>query len=937
MQDFANRVMGRRAWVLVGCMLAIGGLTAARAGETPRTWHVAADGNDTWSGQLPRPNAAKSDGPFATLTRARDAIRQQNAAGKLTAAATVVVHGTVRLSETFVLEPQDSGTAEAPVRYVAADGAPAALSGGRSIGGWKKGTGDLWQTEVPEVRDGKWYFRELFVNGQRRIRARTPNEGFLRTGGPAQEYKRDKDRAKGNREARTEFKFKPGDVSSGWQNPDDVNIFLYHSWTNSLHWIEKIDAEAQTVRLSNATGWPLSWWDREQRYYVENVREGLDSPGEWYLNRKTGRLEYWPLPGEDLSRVAVVAPVVSQLIRLDGNWEEGQLVHHVEFRGLAIEHADWPFDDRQKTYDGQSVAFAPGAVQARGAEHVTFENCAIAHVGCYGVWLESGCKHNRLVRCEVHDLGAGGVRIGETIPLPKPGANPAKGTPAPAITIEGNGPRDTGHNVVDNCFVHDGGHVFAAGTGMFLGHTAFNQITHNEICDFKYSGVCVGWIWGFAPSPAHHNRIADNHIHHLGWGVLSDMGGVYSLGPSPGTVVAHNLVHHVNSYSYGGWGLYTDEGSSQIVLENNIAYDTKTGGFHQHYGADNEIRNNIFAFSREVQIQRSREDLKNSVVFERNIVYCDNDQVLMRVWRNGDYRVDYNDYWSTAQAEPIFDNRSFAEWQQTSGQDQHSVLADPKFVAAAQRDFRLQPDSPALKLGFKPISVEGIGLYGERAWTQKPLAVQRPEFILPPTAKPAPTTIDDGFETTAVGQLPQGPKVSGEQGPASVRVSRDRAAAGQQSLKVVDAEGLPQAFCPWFYYTFNHRQGKIRASYDIWLGSGALVNNEWRDAAKPYHSGPSLTFDTAGGLSCGKQKLMPLPTEQWIHVEATCSLGPDAPGTWDLTVTIPGQPPRQFPNLAVIRKEFNRLQWFGFSSNATKAATYYLDNVKLAPVPPAKP
>ena len=156
----------------------------------------------------------------------------------------------------------------------------------------------------------------------------------------------------------------------------------------------------------------------------------------------------------------------------------------------------------------------------------------------------------------------------------------------PTLTLDGTGPRDTGHNTIDNNFIHDGGHVFAAGDRR-VPRPQRLQPDHPQrnLRPVLLRRVAWAGSGASARASAHHNRIADNHIHHLGWGVLSDMGGVYTLGPSPGTVVAHNHVHHVNSYSYGGWGLYTDEGSSEIVLENNVVYDTKTGGFHQHYGA----------------------------------------------------------------------------------------------------------------------------------------------------------------------------------------------------------------------------------------------------------------------------------------------------------------------------------------------------------------
>jgi hypothetical protein len=212
-----------------------------------------------------------------------------------------------------------------------------------------------------------------------------------------------------------------------------------------------------------------------------------------------------------------------------------------------------------------------------------------------------------------------------------------------------------------------------------------------------------------------------NHVHHIGQGQLNDMGGIYTLGISPGTIVRNNCFHDIRSNPklYGGWGLYTDEGSSDILMENNIVYNTTTGGFHQHYGRENRIVNNILAFSDNEQIIRSRREDHLSFYFLRNIVYYDNGRLLGSNWQDdAAFVTEGNLYWNTAG--PVrFGDDDLAGWRQR-GHDVRGQVADPKFADPQNGDFSLPPDSPALAMGFSPIDRSRIGLYGNPEWTKLP-------------------------------------------------------------------------------------------------------------------------------------------------------------------------------------------------------------------------
>jgi len=243
-------------------------------------------------------------------------------------------------------------------------------------------------------------------------------------------------------------------------------------------------------------------------------------------------------------------------------------------------------------------------------------------------------------------------------------------------------------------------------------------LLHNEIADFKYSGVSVGWVWGYKPSPSKRNRVEYNHIHHLGWGVLSDMGGVYTLGASEGTTISNNVIHHIYSLDYGGWGLYTDEGSEGIVMENNLVYNCKSAGFHQHYGKENIIRNNIFANNIKSQLQATRVETHRSFSFTNNIVYFSAGTLSSSKWSSVNMYTDENCYWDAHIRTISFGKINFKEWQK-EGKDVHSVIADPAFTDAGNFDFSFKNRKMINKIKFKPFDYNKAGVYGKEEWIQK--------------------------------------------------------------------------------------------------------------------------------------------------------------------------------------------------------------------------
>jgi len=515
---------------------------------------------------------------------------------------------------------------------------------------------------------------------------------------------------------------RPEDFSTiaglGAEQLKDVNFVVYHKWDNTRRFPDRL-APKQHALITSGEGMK-SWnpWRRNSRYHLENFREALDEPGEWFLARD-GTLYYKPLPNEDMTKADVVAPVVQQFLVLKGDPAAGKFVQHVTVKGLTFHHAQW-LTPPGGFEAAQAAAPIEAVVMADGARHVVVEDCQIGHVGTYVVWFRKGCRDCTLRHCYLHDFGAGGVRIGET-------------------GIAAREPERTSHVTVDNNIIRHGGRIFPCAVGVWVGHSSDNSITHNEIADLYYTGISVGWRWGYAESLAKRNTIAYNHVHHIGWGVLSDMGGIYTLGPSEGTVVRNNVFHDVYAYSYGGWGLYTDEGSTGILFENNLVYRVKTGGFHQHYGKENVVRNNILALSKLYQVQATRVEGHLSFTFEKNIVYFDTGTLLSGPWDRVKHVSRNNCYFHASGGKVDFLGKSLGQWQ-AAGHEQGSILTDPRFRDPKRYDFRLAPDSPALKLGFRPFDYSQVGVYGDPAWTAKAGEVTYPPLEIapkpPPLAKP---------------------------------------------------------------------------------------------------------------------------------------------------------------------------------------------------------
>jgi hypothetical protein len=669
------------------------------AGAATRELFVSATGADT--------NPGTKSKPFATLEAARDAVRRlKQQGGQTEGGATVWLRGGTYVRTTSLeLTAADSGSATGPIVYRAYRNEPVRLLGGQVIREFRRVTDPAVLARLNEPAHGHVFeadlraegitdfgqlrsrgfgrpispaHLELFFAGQPMTLARWPNEGeWQKIAGFPESSCRGDDHGGKIGELAGGF-FYAGDQPRRWQNFNDVWVHGYWAWdwANSYERVEAVALEQRLIKTASPHG--LYGFRQGQRFYFLNVLEELDQPGEWFLDRNSGKLYFWP-PQPIESGEVLVSVLETPLVSLTD-------VSHLTLRGLVLEGT------------------RGHAVTIRGGESDRIAGCLIRNVGNYGVWIEGGQRHG-VIGCDIANTGDGGVHLS--------GGDRQTLTP--------------GGHFVENCHFQKQGRWSKCYVPAVLLSGVGHRVAHNLIHDHPHCAILFS---------GNDHRIEFNDIHHIAL-ETGDVGAIYTGRDWTfrGNQIRHNFIHHTGGVGMGSMGVYMDDCVSGTEVFGNVFYKVHWAMFIGG-GRDHRVENNLFVDC-DPAVRMDGRGLDKSPVW-RGMV----DDTMRRQFTEAPltlYRERYpamkalDRYYGSpggpAIAGPAFTgvppegnlvarNVCVGKWLEVGWHATEAMLelrdnlvgADPGFVAPERMDFRLKKDSPAWRIGFRQIPVEQIGL-----------------------------------------------------------------------------------------------------------------------------------------------------------------------------------------------------------------------------------
>ena len=676
------KLITKGTWAALSCA----GAMTAHAGITEL--YVATNGNDGWSGRVVQPNAQDQDGPFATLERARDEIRKLKSRNALPPGGirVLVGGGIYALDKTLTFTTEDSGKTESPIVYQAVPGQSVRILGGRVLRGFVPVTDASVVKRLDESARGKVMQAdlraqgvtsygtaaggglELFFHEQPMPVSRWPNQGFVKIVEVLGKTPVDVRGTKGTVEGIFRY---AGDRPRRWVDERDawVHGYWFWDWSDQRQKVHSINPDQSLIEIEppyHNYGYRKGQW-----FYAYNLLSEIDQPGEWYLDRTTGILYFWP--PEPLEKATAMVSVLPTLVSLKN-------VSHVTLRGFVFE------------------ATRDTALVISGGTSNRVAGCTIRNVGSSALSI-SGGSGNGVVGCDIYQCGSGGVSLdgGDRKTL-----------------------RPAGH-YADNNHIHHYGRwrpMYSAGISL---HGVGNRATHNLIDNAPHQAISFG---------GNDQVIEFNEIHSV-CHESNDAGAVYSGRDwtMRGTVIRHNYFHDITGFENRGCvGVYLDDMYCGTEISGNVFYRVTQAAFIGG-GRDCTIENNVFVDCRpavhvdaralgwakyhaDEWVKEGREKHTLSGISYQEPPYRDRYPILVQILEDNPWAPKGNviarnicvgGKWDDieAKARPLI---TFADNQ---------LEGDPGFVDAANHNFQLRDGAAAFQKGFKRIPVEQIGLYAD--------------------------------------------------------------------------------------------------------------------------------------------------------------------------------------------------------------------------------
>ena len=531
--------------------------------------HVSPKGSEGGNGT--------AENPYNTLGKARDAVRKLTKG--MTGDIVVYLHEGTYFTNNLKFDEQDSGSNGYKVIWSAAEGEHPVISGEKEVSDW-----EVFDKEKNIYRaplDKTVQTRQLFVNGRREVRARS--YGYL-----------------------PYFYFdeigqliKMPELAK-WKNQDDVEFVYRKEWTNSRCGVESMTLQEDGyVRVKmDQPGW---YYARNKEkvfdahnvrtpWYIENAKELLDTPGEWYFDRSEGFIYYIPRENCDMNNAKTIVPIVETLMTLEGS-NKSTPVNHIEFKrisfygttlmrtlgknGFPDAQANVLREARPGMVENESTLpsnLAQGALEMKYARSIRFDGCSFSGLGSVGINMRDGSQDIDIEACRFTDISGNGVWAGEArIYDVENVLNPADGR----LKLK--------NITVSNCYFGNVAHEYRGGVPVGGAYPSFMNIIHNEVAFYPYSGISIGWKWDSSTTAASDNKVMYNYVHH-GMQSLRDGGAIYTLGAQPRTIVSGNYVNIVRGNEEGGRGIYTDQGSAYMHFYKNVLRNIENDPYQDSTG-----------------------------------------------------------------------------------------------------------------------------------------------------------------------------------------------------------------------------------------------------------------------------------------------------------------------------------------------------------------